>query len=176
MMKMNGITKPQIVTVEQTLRFLEKKGIKENINYFVCKDSASILHMFEIIKAIPGTNFFNQKGSLLVYGDSICPGLAMNFAKSLNRNSINRIDPSYKFEDMMRLVKPVYNTSDLRVSDYDYMVVFYWAIFAGNINKNVFEIADELKKKDSLKILIVYVNVDFLKSWGMKKMPQMNLK
>ena len=173
---MNGITQPKFITEEQTVKFLRKKGMQDNGHYFVCKDSASILTVIEMIRALPDINFFNQEGDLLVYGDSICPGLAMDFARSLNRNSVNKINHSYKFKDVMKLVKPVYNIPDLRISDYDYTVVFYWAMFAGSINKNVFEIADELKKKSSLKILMVYIDVDFLESWGMKKIPNIKLK
>lgn len=176
MIKINGVTQPKFITEEQTLEFLKKKRIQDNRNYFVCKDSASILTVIEMIQALPGINFFNRRGDLLVYGDSICPGLAMDFARSLNKNSVNRINYSYTFKDVMRLVKPVYNIPDLRISDYDYTVVFYWAMFVGSINKNVFEIADELKKKSSLKILLVYVDVDFMRSWGMKKIPNIKLE
>jgi len=175
-MRLNGVTTPKFITEQQTMKFLEKKGIVENANWFVCKDSASIIKIIEMIQAIPATNFFTRSGDLLFYSDSSCPGQADQFARSLSSDQVYKIDASYRIGDVMKLIKPVRDNLTFQFNDCDYTVFFFWATFAGKINNNVFEIADVLNKKDSLKIRIIYVNVDFLKSWGMKEIPHMNFK
>jgi hypothetical protein len=171
MKKINGVTRPEFVTEQQTRDFLRRKGVREDRNFYVCKDSASILKIIVLLRSIPEANFFNRKGELLVYADSSCPGKACLFAKSLKKDSVYRVNSSYHLPDVMKLIKPVSDNAPLQDDETEYTVLLYWAIFAGKINKSVFDIGNELEKKDSPKIRVAYVNVDFLRSWGMKKIP-----
>jgi hypothetical protein len=175
MMKMNGVKTPDFVTEQQVTKFLKKNGVPENANLFVCRDSASLLSLLFKVGSIPETNFFNSKGELLVYGDSVCPGLASKFASSLSQTNAKRVDPSYRFEDIMAFVKPLTDNKLIHVADYDYTVIFYWATFTGNINNNVFTIEKDLKNNTHISCQILYVDLDFLKSWGMKNIPSFNL-
>jgi hypothetical protein len=174
MMKMNGVTNPRLVTESQTISYLNRKGFTNLNSYFVCRDSLSEFKIINMIKAIPETNFFNNKGELLVYGDSICPGLAAQFSRSLIKEGKYRVNSAYSFGNLMKLIRPVEDGKGTVPANIDYIVVFYWAKFVGNINDNVFELGKELNKNKDLKIHYVFVNVDFLKSWGMKKIPEFN--
>ena len=172
MMRINNVSDPGFVTEAQTITFLDRRGFETYGTYYVCRDSSSLIKVIQTIKAIPETNFFNSQGEHLIYGDSICPGLAMNFAKTLKPENRSTIDSSYTLEDIMNLVKPVGGVIYNEDPRFDFSVIFYWATFVGRINNNVFEIAEELKKNPQLKIRLLFVNVDFQDSWGMKNIPQ----
>ncbi|MCX6245967.1 MAG: hypothetical protein NTU98_14835 [Bacteroidetes bacterium] len=170
-MRINKVSNPTFVTESQTVSFLNKKGFEKVGTYYVCKDSASLFKVLGRAKGIPETNFFSSSGEFIAYGDSSCPGLAMNFAKTFTPDGHYKTDPSFKLEEIMSLVKPVGGISVDKNFKADFSVVFYWATFVGKINNNVFEIADELKKNSLIKIRFLFVNVDFQKSWGMKNIP-----
>lgn len=174
-MKINGVSKPKFVTEDQVVKFLKEKSIPVDGNLFVCKDSSSIFSMILKIQALPSVNFFNNNGDLLYYAETSCTGKAKECAESLTKSSLNRVDPSYNLSDVIKLTKPEPSNFIFRPADYDYTVVLYWATYLGTLNKHAFEIADELKKKDSLRIKIVYVNLDFQEFWGMKAIPEINL-
>jgi hypothetical protein len=172
MMKINQVSSPSSVTEAQTISFLDNRGHGKYGTYYVCRDSLSLFKVIEKIKAIPEIDFFNNNREHLVYGDSICPGLAINFAKKLKPERTYKIDSSYNLEDIMNLAQPVRGDFYEKASKFDFSVIFYWASFVGRINNNVFEIVDELKNNPRLKIQYLFVNVDFLESWGMKNSPQ----
>ena len=174
-MKINNVTKPQFVTESQTVDFLKKKGITDESTFFVCKDSASIISLIMKVQALPSANFFNKNGNLLYYAETSCTGKAKECAESLTKSSLNRVDPSYNFSDVIKSIKPEPGNFPFRLADYDYIVVLYWATYLGMLNKHAFEIAAVLNQNHALKIKVIYVNVDFQKSWGMKSIPEIKL-
>ena len=56
--------------------------------------------------------------------------------------------------------------TSFKPSDYDLVFVGCWTVFIGRGNKNVYQVYNELTKKQDLKIYYLFINLDLLEEWN----------
>jgi hypothetical protein len=169
--KINHVTNPKFETKESVTRFLERSGRDYPDHLFVCRDSASYFGVISKGQAFPQALFFNSKGENLKYAEDACPGKAMTFAKNLGPQQDFVIDTSYTWDFIAKRIMPCGPALIPDISAHRFTMAIFWVVWAGKVNDNAFEIAEAMKKRPGLDIQTLFINMDLLDTWGMKKFP-----
>ena len=172
MMKLNHVTKPKVVTEEKISSFLAKVNSDYVEHLFLCRDSIAYTTLLQKLHAFPEAVFFNEKGEIVRYSEDPCPTIAQNFILNIKPDQQLQVDSSYRFGFLQEKLQPHGNSQLRDPGNYRFTMVVFWATWAGKVNNNVFDIVEKLKKRPDLKVQVVFINMDFLDQWGMKKLPR----
>jgi hypothetical protein len=171
-LKMNGIRKPEVETVESVTSGLSRFDRSYPDYLCIPKDSASFIRVLKALKHLPSASFFLEDGSLLKIQDTgYCAGIALNFAKILRSDTLLKVDSAVTFPELAKHLQKVGQRATLDTRGYDFTVVFLWLNFAGRANENNFLIRDELDRRFPGKVNYLFVNMDVQQTWHMVQMP-----
>ena len=170
--KLKHVSNPGFETAEQVSSYLGKVNGNYSEKLFLCKDSATYFSILLKLQAFPMAVFINSAGAVIRYSEDGCPGKAMDFALKFIPGQEYKIDSSFDWKYLSDKIIPNGQSIFPEPATRQITLVIFWALWAGDINKNVFEIAEALKKRTGLNSQTVFINMDLMKSWGMKKLPE----
>ncbi len=171
--KIKGVKKPGLESTESTLNYLQKKMPDTNSRCFIAKDSLRIKELYDLIGGLPVVDFFTGDGKLIRYSETgSCTGKADDFSKGLEPGKEYPIDPKYLFSDIMNRLTEITSEGSTSMSNCDFIVAVYWAKYAGSLNNSAFGIVKNIQDNKRISASIVYVNLDFQASWGIRQVPR----
>jgi len=162
-----GIKKPKVENYNSVREIFKK--YYQNTPGIVCvaKDSTSIFKIWEKIESYPKTQLFDKNGLMIITQDSgYCYAKAQEFALTLNKDDLYKIDSSFHLNEILDLITPIDEGTTLPFIDFDFIFIGYWSASIGRGNKNVYVVSHELNKNSELKILYLFVNLDIMEEWN----------
>jgi hypothetical protein len=168
-----GIKKPKIETPESILAYSEKFGLDPN-NVYVFKDTISyfqILRDSVFKKNALSTIFFNRSGYLIFdKKNNSCQWSGGAFLNHYVKDSVYSIDTTHQINSLFQKIIPLKSEEKHQgTEDYDLTVVSIWAKFIGKYNERLFCVSEVAQTRQDLNIRFVFLNVDMLKEWNLKK-------
>jgi hypothetical protein len=177
LLKVNGVSKPEIETKESILTYMSLHSIDQGDGLFTVKDSTSFSRLINMIKRLPNVDFYNPKGELLNYsktGD--CTGQADIFAAGLKPDTFYKVDASYHFNDILEKVISIDGKRQPSLDNADFTVLIFWSKYLGKMNRSVLRVKRSLQVNKKVSINLYMINMDFQNDWGLKKIPEINFK
>ena len=173
MLKMQGGHLPRIENAETIQSAIEKHNLSDSNNFIIC-DSSSYFKILKEITSLPEIMFFNGLGEKMeIRKQGTCPAGVEVLIDSIQDYTIPHTSDHSPFHQIDSLLyhlrtlegEPVNNST---IKEADYIVVIFWAIFIGKLNKTKakqWELA--LQAKKNLKIEVLKVNCDVQEMWGL---------
>jgi hypothetical protein len=177
LLKINGVSKPEFETPKSITSYLSANSFDTGDGLFTGKDSTQFFLLLNMIMSLPSVDFYNPKGELIDYsktGD--CTGQAEIFADRLTPDALYKIDSSYQFNDVKEKIISVGGISKLSVDNADFTILIFWSKYLGKMNKSVMKIMKTLQGNKKIRANIYLINMDFQLGWGLKAIPEINLK
>jgi hypothetical protein len=164
-----GVRKPAIESAETVRKYLNKKNVPVYHGSFIFKDSATFKKYISMAEHPEGLYYFYPDGRQIKIRDSgYCSGTASQFAVGLRTDTIYRIDTVLKLSDISELVRSIDGDPEIRPGECDFVILGMWAKFFGNFNNSVFDVLEEVNKRDDIKVKTYLINLDVQKSWDLK--------
>ena len=177
LLRINGISKPGFETKKSILTYISANSFDPGDGLFTGKDSTRFFLLLNMITSLPNVDFYNPKGELIDYsktGD--CTGQAEIFAAGLTPDVLYKTDSSYQFNDVKGKVISIDGKSKLSLDNADFTVLIFWSKYLGKMNKSVMKVKRILQDNKKIRTNIYLINMDFQRDWGMKAIPEINLK
>jgi hypothetical protein len=177
LLKMNGVSKPQLETPESILAYMSENSFDHGDGLFTGKDSSRFFLLLNMITSLPSIDFYNPKGELIAYsktGD--CTGQAEIFSAGLTPDALYKIDEYYHFKDVIEKVNSIDGKSKLSTENADFTVLIFWSKYLGKMNRSVMKVKRVLQDNKKIRTNIYLINMDFQRDWGLKAIPEINLK
>jgi len=182
--KIGGIKNPKIETFHSINEYSKKLAI-DSAHIVFAKDSTSLFELNKIFIDCPEILIFSQSKQFLPYkNDSIrCNGPIGNILRNIcNINSndiISRRKINYDTLGFL-FIDPNNCLSSFNIKDFDYVVFVNYAKFADGVNKTHIIPWNTIIKdnKPTCKVKYIYVDLDYLNTWGIKKssLPRLKIK
>ncbi|MGI6341834.1 MAG: hypothetical protein ACOXZ9_02495 [Bacteroidales bacterium] len=167
-----GAHEPRIETTESLRKYMQKKNIISN-NVFTTQNLESFQnHMSLSGGGIPEVLIFNKNLDNIAYRDSIlnCNGPAFRAILGLDKNKTYKINDHFKLDDINTgLCDLEGNPTKITVdNNADFIVVIYWAKYAGRPNKDQVNVMEKYAIDNiNANIQVVKINLDFQSFWGL---------
>lgn len=149
------------------------------------KDSAAFFKINRMFAGSPEIIIFSGSKRYIPYKNdtSTCNASVDNVLKSLCQVNGNGIKTKkvFEFDSLFScFVDPNQSLKSFAPANYDYVVLINYAKFADGINKTHIIPWNKIIKADSLscRAKYIFVNMDYLKSWGIKEssLPRFKVK
>lgn len=159
-----GIKKPSLKETSYVLDYAQKLNMDTSEVFFAGSQQnwAKLLNKREM----PSVEIYDRKGRFVRYKpDSLkCNAPAFNLTNDICNSAFLSVDSSRNIKDITsRLYN--YNSSYLTQNDYDYVVVVYWATFAGKLNKDHTKVwVDNInaQKKSNCNLKVINLSLDII--------------
>ena len=168
-----GIKDPKIETRESIMKFSNKFNLDSNLVY-IFKDTTSYFHYMRdsvFKKNAIGTLFFNRMGSMVDNSKrKNCQWSGCAFLNQFKKDSLYFTDSAFQLNELLQKIIPVKENESVGFSEEnDLTVISIWAKFVGKYNERLFCISEIAANRKDLKVKIIYLNIDMLKEWNLKK-------
>ena len=168
-----GIKDPKIETHESLLAFTEKFNL-DSTQIYIFKDTVSYFQslrdsIFKINTI--GTLIFNKQGYFIDNRKTkSCQWSGCAFLDQYKQDSVYPTDSAYQLQSLLQKITPLstYQQGDIS-NDFDLTMISIWAKFIGKYNERLFCLSEVAQKHPDLKVRIIYLNVDMLKDWNLRK-------
>lgn len=166
-MKQQGVHQPEVENKASIKKHLNKKNIKPQTLYTF--DSAlNFARFIKKQKGLPRSEYYNQNGLLINFDeDKACFAKSKSFIKTYKINSSKETLLQHFSQEAKKWQNLDGVPADtLGYKNADLTLVYYYANFAGRMNRNhIIEIEKEIKTRPDIKINFIVINSDVIETW-----------
>jgi hypothetical protein len=181
---MAGISNPKLETFHSINRYSKTLGL-DSINIIFSKDSLSFIELSNAFIGSPEMLVFDKEENYIPYKDdlSTCNAPVDNTLQNICLINKNGFRSSRKLSlEKIRscFIDPNNVLKDFDFKKFDYLVLINYSKYTDGINKTHIIPWDDLIRKNRVecRVKYVYVNLDYLESWGINKnsLPRLKIK
>ncbi|MEI6454864.1 MAG: hypothetical protein WCO93_01125 [bacterium] len=169
-----GVREPREETPASIIGFLKRMDQSAG-SCFIFRDSASFCGYIKnpvFRENLLGSFFFNSRGLIIHYKDTNkCRWSATTFIKNLRNDTLYQVDTTFRFNELLSHLSPLItgDTMNIKETDYDFVIVITWAMFAGKLNERLFHADEALAENPRIRAGVLFLNMDMQKDWKLQQ-------